>query len=114
MEDIVNYVQPELMILVPVLYLVGIGLKKTSLVSDRLIPVVLALCGIFMATIYVLATNDIAGWKSVLTAIFTAVTQGILVAGASVFCNQIYKQIAVKEPTEVTKTEDTGDGENKN
>ena len=36
MEEIVNYVQPELMILVPVLYLVGIGLKKTSLVSDRL------------------------------------------------------------------------------
>ena len=109
MEEIVNYVQPELMILVPVLYLVGIGLKKTSLVSDRLIPVVLALCGIFMATIYVLASNNIDGWKAVLTAIFTAVTQGILVAGASVFCNQIYKQFAGNKSTNQTadKTEET-------
>lgn len=93
MEQITNYIQPELLILIPVLYFIGIGVKKTSLISDRLIPIVLGAVGIVLATIYVLAVNDVTGWQQVMTAIFTAITQGILAAGASVYCNQIYKQI---------------------
>ena len=93
MEQITNYIQPELLILIPVLYFIGIGVKKTSLIADKLIPLVLGAAGIVLATIYVLAVNDVSGWQQVMTAIFTAITQGILCAGASVFCNQIYKQL---------------------
>lgn len=93
MEQITNYIQPELLILIPVLYFIGIGVKKTSLIADKLIPIVLGAVGIVLATIYVLAVNGVTGWQQVMTAIFTAITQGILAAGASVYCNQIYKQI---------------------
>lgn len=93
MEQITNYIQPELLILIPVLYFIGIGAKKTSLIADKLIPIVLGAAGIVLATIYVLAVNDVSGWQQVMTAIFTAITQGVLCAGASVFCNQVYKQL---------------------
>ncbi len=92
MEQITNYIQPELLVLIPVLYFIGIGMKKTTLVADKLIPVVLGAAGIVLAIIYVLSVNEVTGWQQVLTAIFTAVTQGILAAGASVYCNQIWKQ----------------------
>ena len=92
MENLMNYIKPEMMVLVVVLYFVGLALKKSS-VSDRLIPLLLGLCGVLLALLWVLATSDIAGWQSGLMAAFTAIVQGILVAGCSVYANQIYKQL---------------------
>ena len=43
--------------------------------------------------IYVFATTDISGTKDILMGIFISLTQGILVAGCSVYFNQIYKQL---------------------
>jgi hypothetical protein len=96
MENITEYIQAELLILIPVLYLIGAGLKKTNLIADKLIPIVIGLAGIVLATIYVLAVNDVDNWRQLLTALFTSITQGVLVAGASVYCNQLYKQITGK------------------
>ena len=39
-----------------------------------------------------LATSDLGSAQAVAMAIFTALTQGILVSGASVYANQIFKQ----------------------
>lgn len=80
------------MILVPVLYLLGLGIKKTTLIQDKLIPVVLGLSGVVLSIIYVLATADLSGGKNIAMAIFTGLTQGILVSGTSVYANQIFKQ----------------------
>ena len=47
-----EFIKPELLILIPVLYIVGIGLKKSKL-SDTLIPLVLggiAICSVGIAS----------------------------------------------------------------
>lgn len=99
MEQITNYIQPELLVLIPALYFIGVGLKKTAM-PDRFIPLVLGAAGIGLSIAYVLAVNPLTGWQSVLMALFTAATQGILCAGASVYCNQLYKQLTNKNKDE--------------
>ena len=86
-----KFIKPELLILVPVLYIVGIGLKKSKL-SDTLIPLVLGGISIFLSAAWAIATSDISTIKDVAYALFVSVTQGILSAGASVYFNQLYVQ----------------------
>ena len=88
-----KFIQPELLILIPVLYLLGLGCKKSTMVEDRFIPIVLGTVGIALSCIYILATNTLSDWRAWLLALFMGLTQGILTAGASVFFNQIYKQL---------------------
>lgn len=87
-----EYIKSELLILIPVLYIIGFGLKKSK-ISDSLIPVLLGAVSVILSTVWVIATSDILTVKNAASAIFTAVTQGVLCAGASVYINQIYRQI---------------------
>lgn len=89
--SIYDFIRPELMILVPVMYLLGIAIKKSP-VRDYLIPFFLGFASVAIATIYVLATSLMVTWQDWLLALFTAITQGILAAGASTYLNQLYKQ----------------------
>ena len=91
-----DYIKTELLILVPVLYFFGIGLKKSKL-PDKWIPIVIGLSAVVLSAIWVVATADISGLQETASAIFTAVTQGVLVAGASVYANQLYIQAKKEE-----------------
>ena len=91
-----DYIKTELLILVPVLYFMGIGLKKSKL-PDKWIPIVLGVSAVVLSAIWVIATADISGIQETASAIFTAVTQGVLVAGASVYANQLYIQAKKEE-----------------
>lgn len=91
-----DYIKTELLILIPVLYFLGIGLKKSKL-PDKWIPIVLGVSAVILSTIWVIATEDISGLQETASAIFTAVTQGVLVAGASVYANQLYIQSKKEE-----------------
>lgn len=82
-----EYIKPELLILVPVLFILGEIMKNTKLVKDNYIPAILGAAGILLAFLYVTATEGFA-----LIGVFTAITQGILVAGAAVYTDQIIKQ----------------------
>ena len=94
--DLKELIKPELLILIPVLYVVGIGLKKSKL-SDTLIPLVLGGIAIVLSATWVIATSDISTLKDVAYALFISVTQGILSAGASVYVNQLYVQAKKKD-----------------
>ncbi len=94
--ELQEYIKPELLILVPVLYLIGAALKKSAL-KDKLIPFVLGAAGILLSGIYLFATSDVHGAQAIATAVFTALTQGVLVAGASVYVNQLIVQGTKKE-----------------
>ena len=87
-----EYIKPELLVLVPVLYIIGMGLKKSTYFSDNAIPLILGACGVLLAVVYVTATSEFASWQNGLMAVFTALTQGMLCAGASVYVNQLIKQ----------------------
>lgn len=90
-----EFVKPELLVLVPVLYLVGAGLKKSEL-KDKLIPAVLGLAGVLLAAMYIAATGVFSGAQDVIAGAFAALTQGVLCAGASVYVNQVIKQAGKK------------------
>ena len=90
--DFTEYIKPELLILIPVLYVIGMAVKKTALIADKLIPLVVGAIGILLSVIYVLATTALGSPQAIAMAIFTALTQGVLVGGASVYANQIFKQ----------------------
>ena len=57
MDYLTDYIKPELLILIPVLYLIGMGLKKSQSVADRKIPLILGACGVLLAAVYVLAAT---------------------------------------------------------
>lgn len=95
-----DFIKPELIILIPVLYFVGVGIRSSKKIKNEYIPVLLGLIGVVLALIYVLATCELANYQNILLALFTALTQGVLVAGASVFINQIIKQKQYLKDTE--------------
>ena len=96
MENIINFVKPELLVLVLVLWIVGKALK-TSQIKDKHIPAILGACGIALAVVWVLATSPIGTYQEVLSATFTGVTQGIITAGLAVYGNQLLKQAGKEE-----------------
>ena len=92
MEQIMNYVKPELIVVAVVLYFIGMGLKQAQALKDKYIPLILGGIGIALCAIWVLATCPLDSGQNIAMAIFTAIIQGILVAGLSTYVNQIIKQ----------------------
>ena len=88
MEQIMNYVKPELMIVAVVLYFVGMGLKQAQAVKDKYIPLILGAAGVVLCAIWVLATSPLGTGQDIAMAVFTAIVQGIIVAGLSTYVNQ--------------------------
>ena len=86
-----EYIKPEL--LIPVLYIIGVALKK-SILSDKWIPIVLGVISITLCFIWISTHNTISSLEEFGIVIFTSVTQGVLLVGASVYANQIYKQMS--------------------
>ena len=86
-----NYIKSELLTLLPVLYLLGCKLKKSNF-PDKFIPLILGVVSIFLCTLWVVSTTDISGLPQIASALFTSITQGILIAGTCVYANQIYVQ----------------------
>ncbi|MBR2901175.1 MAG: phage holin family protein [Clostridia bacterium] len=102
--DINNYIEPELFIIVPVLYVLGIMIKKSN-IQDRFIPLILGIMGILLVTAYKLTAylpTDISG---IIGVIYSGITQGLLCAAASVYTNNIIKQLKKKDDTK-GKSED--------
>ena len=90
-EMLKEFIKPELLVLIPVLYLLGVALKKSQ-ASDKHIPWILGVVSVVLCSLFIGATSIINGYQEVLTAIFSGLTQGVLCAGASVYVNQIIKQ----------------------
>lgn len=93
MEQIINYVKPELVVVAVVLYFLGTAIKKSESIKDKYIPLLLGAVGILICGIYVVATCSLSGTQGIAMALFTAIVQGILVAGLSTYVNQLIKQL---------------------
>lgn len=85
--DYSNYIQPELLVLIPTLYALGSIIKNTEKINDKYIPLMLTIIGIILSCIYVLSTEGVSP-----ISIFTSFVQGVLVAAGAVYSNQIIKQ----------------------
>lgn len=82
--DFLSYITENALILIPVLYIIGAILKGTDKIQNKYIPAVLLPIGIIMAI-------GIMGMS------MTSVVQGVLVVGASVYANQMFKQCTKKD-----------------
>ena len=78
--DIVNYVVQEGLVMIPVLYIIGEVVKGTELLSNEWIPLALLVISV--------------GFTPLLLGAYTAdnIVQAVLVAGATVFGNELIKQ----------------------
>ena len=97
LDQIMNYVKPELLIVAFVLFFIGVAIKKTEKISDKYIPSILGLLGIIICGIYVIATSSISGGQEIAMAIFVSITQGVLVTGLSNYVYQWIKQSGKEE-----------------
>ncbi len=95
--QITDYIKPELIVVALVLYFAGMWIKQSETVKDRFIPLINGGLGIAICGIYVLATSTCQSGQEIFMAIFTAITQGILLAGLSTYVNQIIKQMGKDE-----------------
>ncbi len=94
--DFTQYIKPELLVLIVVLYVIGLVLKNTQ-VKNKWIPLILLGAGIVLAVVWVVSTEPITGAQEAAGAVFTALVQGVLCAGAAVFSNQLVKQAGKTE-----------------
>lgn len=91
-----EYIKPELLVLIPVLYLIGVAVKRSK-VADKFIPWILGGVSVALSALWILATGFPATAAEAALAVFTAITQGVLIAGASVYVNQLVKQTGKDE-----------------
>jgi len=89
--ELERYIHTELLILVPVMYMIGMGLKKSK-IADKKIPLILGAVSVILSALWVFATENLESGREIAAAFFTAVTQGVLAAGASVYANQLHIQ----------------------
>lgn len=91
-----EYIKPELLVLIPVLYLIGAAIKKSK-IANKFIPWILGGVSVALSALWIFATNFPANAAEAAMAIFTTITQGVLIAGASVYVNQLVKQTGKDE-----------------
>ena len=79
--EITDYIKPELIVVAAALYFLDMGIRKSGVVKEKLVPLIIGVSGIAIC----------AGAAGVAMAAFTSVTQGLIVAGVSIFAKQIIK-----------------------
>lgn len=83
--DLMKYVTENALVLIPALYIIGMILKGTERVADKNIPLILLPLGI-------LGSVALSGSFEA-----QSIIQGVLVVGAAVYTNQLFKQIKKDE-----------------
>ena len=78
--DFFSYITENALILIPVLVVIGQIIKNIQLIDNKWIPLILLPLGVAGAM-------ALGGWT------VDAAIQGVLVAGAAVYSNQIVKQM---------------------
>ena len=78
--DIIKYVTENALVLIPVLMIIGTIIKNIQFIPDKFIPLILLPFG-------VVGAMALGEWN------VQSAIQGVLVTGAAVYGNQIYKQM---------------------
>jgi succinate-acetate transporter protein len=98
LTQITNFIRPELLILVVVLWVIGLFLKKApSFTQEWQIPFILLFIGVIFTILWVAVVIG-EGWAAAV--IISALAQGILVAALAVFGNELITQVLEKRITD--------------
>ena len=77
-EMIQEFIDPQLLIVVPMLWGVGMAVKKST-IENRFIPAVLLVCSCLVVTLHLMGTNTVAGSQAVAACMFAAASQGSVI-----------------------------------
>lgn len=93
--DFKEFIKPELLLLIPICYALGLWFKGIEGIKNWLIPFILSGISIGVCFLYLLASEFTAVGNLVAAYIFTSLTQGILCAAAAVFAANLVKQATI-------------------
>ncbi|MEG0264797.1 MAG: phage holin family protein [Erysipelotrichaceae bacterium] len=79
-----EYVKSELLVIVPVLYVIARFMDTSKVPNDK-IPYVLMIVAVILSGFYTFATIDLKSFQAILMAIFSTIVQGILLSGSAIF-----------------------------
>jgi len=87
-----HYISGELLVLVPMLYILGKYLDQTK-INNNHIPMILLSVSVFLTGIYTFATCETGSFQAFLMAIFMSAAHGVLLAGGSVFGGVVFQSV---------------------
>ncbi len=90
-----DYIEPGLLLVVPVLWFIGWIIKEKTKINDAWIPFILSGVGILLCGCYLFSTQPFSDAREIFELIFSVLTQGLLCAAGSVFGNQVIKQAGI-------------------
>lgn len=88
-----NFISPDLLIIVFLLYCIGLFLKQIESIPDYIIPLTLLVFGVAFGVLY---SGFVLNLGFSTSAIVVAIVQGVICASVAVFGNQILKQMLEK------------------
>lgn len=91
LEQLMALIEPQIVILVPVLIIIGATLKKMSIVKNWAIPLTLGILGMIISVLILGFEKGFAP-----PVILEGMLQGILAAGMSVYAHQLTIQTTAK------------------
>ena len=86
-----EYISPELISLLPILYATGTLLKKSS-ISDWMIPFIIGLISIILSCAWTSATATITSAADIFVSLASGIMQGVLCASVTVYAHNLVKQ----------------------
>lgn len=82
-----EYINPELLILVPVLYVIGMMIKEIEIIKNKYIPLILTCISLVLTNLYVLGVGGLSAVN-----LFTGIVQSVLCVAMAVYADQLKKQ----------------------
>ena len=77
-ETITEYIDPQLFIVVPMLWGIGMAVKRSK-IGNRFIPLILLLCSCSVVLLYLTSTKFIFDVGQITACVFAAITQGSVI-----------------------------------
>ncbi len=91
---VLNFVRPELLILVIFIWCLGLFFKKMPLFNKEwIIPFILLGFSVIITVLYI---SFVLGEGFSPSSIVSAIIQGVIIAALAVFSNEIIKQLTIK------------------
>lgn len=88
MNEVLEFIHENYYVLIPILNVLGLVAKKSMIVKDKYIPVVLICLGVLFGALTALQAD---------LYVFDGIKQGLLCAGAAIGLYQVPKQIKKNE-----------------
>lgn len=99
-ELLLEYIRPELFILILFNFAVGLFLKKAPWFKEEWeIPFIILALSVIVTVLYV---SIVVGEGFTLAAVIANIIQGTLIAAVTVFGNEIIKQVRIKRKVDQT------------